>query len=100
MQIGTDTFPASGAGMSHAVEWIHRRTATGKVLVAVEGTSSYGARLTRLLEAERFAVWEARPPRRLSAMPKANPMRSTPSPLPGPSWGRPPLSSSAHGLRV
>ncbi|MET3946327.1 transposase [Arthrobacter sp. UYCu512] len=64
--IGTDTFPASGAGMSRAVEWIRRRTATGNVLVAVEGTSSYGARLTRLLEAERFAVCEARPPRRQS----------------------------------
>ena len=64
--IGTDTFPTTGAGMSRAVEWIRRRTPTGNVLVAVEGTSSYGARLTRLLEVERFAVCEARPPRRQS----------------------------------
>ncbi|GAA5189654.1 IS110 family transposase [Arthrobacter gyeryongensis] len=64
--VGTDTFPATGPGMSRAVEWIRRRTATGNVLVAVEGTSSYGARLTRLLEVERFAVCEARPPRRQS----------------------------------
>ena len=34
--------------------------------MAIEGTSSYGARLTRLLEIERFAVCEARPPRRQS----------------------------------
>ncbi|MGY3320797.1 IS110 family RNA-guided transposase [Arthrobacter sp. TE12232] len=64
--IETDTFPASAAGMSRAVEWIRRRTQSGNVLVAVEGTSSYGARLTRLLEVERFAVCEARPPRRQS----------------------------------
>lgn len=38
--IGTDTFPTTGAGMSRAVEWIRRRTPTGNVLVAVEGTSS------------------------------------------------------------
>ncbi|AOT02272.1 IS110 family transposase [Arthrobacter sp. U41] len=64
--IGTDTFPTTGASMSRAVEWIRRRTPTGNVLVAVEGTSSYGARLTRLLEVECFAVCEARPPRRQS----------------------------------
>lgn len=64
--IGTDTFPTTGAGMSQAVEWIRRRTPTGNVLVAVEGTSSYGARLTRLLEVDCFDVCEARPPRRQS----------------------------------
>lgn len=64
--IGTDTFPTTGAGTSRAVEWIRRRTPTGNVPVAVEGTSSYEARLTRLLEVERFAVCEARPPRRQS----------------------------------
>lgn len=64
--IGTDTFPTTGAGISRAVEWIRRRTQTGNVLVAVEGTSSYGARLTRRLEVECFAICEARPPRRQS----------------------------------
>lgn len=32
--IGTDTFPATGAGLSRAVAWIRRRTPTGNVLIA------------------------------------------------------------------
>jgi transposase len=47
------------------VAWLQRRT-TGKVLVAIEGTGSYGANLTRTLQTEGIAVCDVRPPKRAS----------------------------------
>ncbi|WP_269940131.1 IS110 family transposase [Arthrobacter sp. HY1533] len=64
--IDTSTFPTSRAGISRAIGWMQRRTATGEVLVSVEGTGSYGAGLTRALHAAGLPVCEARPPKRQS----------------------------------
>ena len=58
-------FPASAPGLSRALAWIHRR-ADGRVLVAIEGTGSYGANLTRALQAVGIAVCDVRPPKRAS----------------------------------
>lgn len=38
--VRTETCLTTGIGLSRAVEWIRRRTPTGNVLVAIEGTSS------------------------------------------------------------
>ncbi|SDP78279.1 Transposase [Arthrobacter sp. ok909] len=40
---GSATFPTHAAGLARAVTWIQRRS-TGKVLVAIEGTGSYGGK--------------------------------------------------------
>jgi hypothetical protein len=40
------TFPTSGAGLRRALTWIGNRTQDRACLVVVEGTGSYGARLT------------------------------------------------------
>lgn len=53
---GTDTFPTSAAGMRRAIGWIRRRSSGGRVFAAVEGTSSYGAKLTDALHAEQIPV--------------------------------------------
>lgn len=45
-RIDSAAFPTTATGLSRALSWIHRRT-NGAVLVAVEGTGSYGANLTR-----------------------------------------------------
>ena len=58
-------FPASPPGLSRALAWIRRR-ADGRVLVAVEGTGSYGANLTRALQALGIPVCDVRPPKRAS----------------------------------
>lgn len=60
------SFPTSPAGLRRALAWIQRRTTTDKVLVAVEGTGSYGRTLTRLLLTEEIAVTEVRPPTKAS----------------------------------
>lgn len=62
--LDTATFPTTTAGTTRAIAWIHRRTHHGSVLAAVEGTSSYGARLTCVLLAEDIPVAEVRPPNR------------------------------------
>lgn len=59
------TFPTHAAGLARAVTWIRRRT-TGNVLVAIEGTGSYGANLVRMLRTEGIAVCDVRPPKRAS----------------------------------
>ncbi len=61
---GTEAFPSSAAGMRRAIAWIRRRTERGRVFAAVEGTSSYGAKLTDALQRERIPVGEIRPPSR------------------------------------
>ena len=60
---GSEAFPVTSAGMKRAIAWIRRGT-SGQVLASVEGTSSYGASLTRALTAEGITVVEAKPPRK------------------------------------
>lgn len=62
----TATFPASPTGLTRAIAWIDRRRAPGRTLLAIEGTNSYGATLTRALAATDLEVCEVRPPRRAS----------------------------------
>jgi transposase len=62
--IDTAVFPTTAAGTDRAIAWIHRRAHDGRVLAAVEGTSSYGARLTCALLTENIRVAEVRPPNR------------------------------------
>lgn len=57
------SFPTSPNGISRALAWMRRR-AGESVAVAVEGTASYGATLTRALEAAQLSVFEVRPPAR------------------------------------
>ncbi|MFF0991203.1 IS110 family transposase [Kocuria nitroreducens] len=62
--LDTAVFPTTTTGTTRAISWIRRRTTNGDVLAAVEGTSSYGARLTCALLAEDIPVAEVRPPNR------------------------------------
>jgi transposase len=55
------TFPNTSPGHSRALSWIRRQSPAMNVLVAVEGTSSYGAGVTAALEAAGIEVTEARP---------------------------------------
>jgi transposase len=64
--VDTAAFPATSAGMDRAITWIRRRTGGERVFAAVEGTSSYGARLTQALLAADIEVGEVRPPTRSS----------------------------------
>lgn len=58
--VDTAAFPTSKTGTARALTWLDKRT-HGKVLAAVEGTSSYGAAVTRILFKEGFQVAEVRP---------------------------------------
>lgn len=60
------TFPTSSAGLRRARDWIGRRTEgdLDAVLVAAEGTGSYGAILGDVLEEAGYRVVEAPTPRR------------------------------------
>lgn len=60
----TCAFPVTEAGMRRALVWAGRHTSNRGFLAAVEGTSSYGAFLTRIWEDAGVAVAEAKPPRR------------------------------------
>lgn len=60
---GCEAFPVTAAGMKRAMAWIDRNT-TGPVLVAMGGTASYGASLTRTMGRVNLTVVEAKPPRR------------------------------------
>lgn len=62
----TATFLASPPGITRALTWIERRSRAGETLVSVEGASSYGAGLTRALQAAGVEVCDVRPPRRIS----------------------------------
>lgn len=62
-KIAAETFPTSPAGIRRAIAWITRH-ADGPVLIAAEGTGSYGAGLTRALVQVGHEVVEARPPKR------------------------------------
>jgi transposase len=58
-----DTFPTSPAGLKRAHAWIVRN-APGRILVAMEGTASYGAQFSDLLTREGIVINETRPPKR------------------------------------
>lgn len=64
--VDTATFPATSAGMDRAINWVRLRTGGETVFAAVEGTSSYGARLTQALLVAGIDVGEVRPPARAS----------------------------------
>ncbi|MDQ0093056.1 IS110 family transposase [Paeniglutamicibacter psychrophenolicus] len=64
--VDTATFPTSGPGLKRAIAWIDRRSEPGRTLVAIEGTNSYGAGLTRALRTTELDLCEVRPPRRTS----------------------------------
>ncbi|MBB5642284.1 transposase [Cryobacterium roopkundense] len=57
------TFPTTPPGLKRAQAWIERET-TGPVLVAMEGTGSYGAQFCDLLTAAGVRVTETKPPKR------------------------------------
>lgn len=59
------TFPTSRPGLTRAHTWIRRNT-NGDVLIAMEGTGTYGAVFADLLNREGFIVAETKPPRRQS----------------------------------
>lgn len=61
--VDTQVFPASRSGIARAIAWIGRR-APSSVFAAVEGTSSYGAQLTKALIDSGVPVGEVRPPAR------------------------------------
>ncbi|MEW1734331.1 IS110 family transposase [Nocardia beijingensis] len=61
--IDTREFPTHAAGMTRALAWVQRR-AEGSTFAAVEGTSSYGAKLTAVLTEAGIPVGEVRPPSR------------------------------------
>lgn len=56
------TFPTNSAGLKRAHAWITRET-TGPVLVAMEGTGSYGAQFCDLLTHAGVRVTETKPPK-------------------------------------
>ena len=56
------TFPTSPAGLKRAHAWIQRET-TGPILVAMEGTGSYGAQFCDLLTTAGIRVTETKPPK-------------------------------------
>lgn len=62
----TATFPTSPPGIARATAWMNRRAGEGRLLVSVEGASSYGAGLTRALHGAGISVCDVRPPRRTS----------------------------------
>ncbi|MDY0910730.1 IS110 family transposase [Microbacterium sp. CFBP9034] len=62
--IGQETFSTSPPGLLHAAVWIERRCLAGGVLAAVEGTSTYGARLLEVLSEAGIPVVEVHPPKR------------------------------------
>jgi len=58
--IDTATFPTTKPATNRAMTWITRR-APGKLLAAVEGTSSYGASVTAALVKRDIEITEVRP---------------------------------------
>lgn len=61
----TEAFPTTPAAIARSLAWAKRNT-SGRVLAAVEGTSSYGAGLTRALTRAGIEVTEVKPPRKAS----------------------------------
>jgi transposase len=61
--LATESFPTTAAAIGRAIAWMQRIT-NGNVLAAVEGTSSYGAGLSRALKTAGIPVAEVKPPHR------------------------------------
>lgn len=57
--IAEAAFPATPAGISRAIAWTDRRTASEPMLASIDGASSYGAPLTRAFLAQNTRVVEA-----------------------------------------
>ncbi|MFV0434214.1 MAG: IS110 family transposase [Leucobacter sp.] len=58
--LASDTFPATAAGMSRAIDWAARRTGGDMdSLWVIEGVGSYGAGLARAVAADGYPVVEA-----------------------------------------
>lgn len=62
-EVTAETFPTSPAGIRRAIGWINRR-ASAPVLIAAEGTGSYGSGLARAITEADYPIVEARPPKR------------------------------------
>ncbi len=68
-ETANETFPSTAAGMARAVTWISRRSTKdpGRVLISMEGTGSYGAKLRQFATQAGYRLIEAPfPQRRLS----------------------------------
>ncbi len=64
-EIGAATFPATAAGNARAAAWLSRRGGDPNgVLVLMEGTGSFGAKLREHLVSHQFRVVEATTPNR------------------------------------
>ncbi|WP_426225551.1 IS110 family transposase [Pseudarthrobacter sp. DSP2-3-2b1] len=65
-EISNETFPSTTTGMKRALRWISRRSAGDKsrVLLSMEGTGSYGAKLRQLATESDYRVVEAPFPER------------------------------------
>ncbi|MFC5379162.1 IS110 family transposase, partial [Brachybacterium sacelli] len=72
--IDQNVFPTSPAGLRRARDWISRRTEgdLDDVLIAAEGTGSYGAVLSDVLQQAGYRVVEAPTPRRARARSKTD----------------------------
>jgi transposase len=62
-RVSAGTFPTTATGLRRAQSWI-RKNAPGEILVAMEGTGSYGALFAELLESSGTRVSETKPPKR------------------------------------
>src|SRR5690625_7589919 len=61
-KVDTQEFSTATAGLSRALAWIKRRTENAtKVLIAIEGIGSYGARLARVYQRDGLRVVELFP---------------------------------------
>jgi transposase len=60
-ELANETFPAKNSGGSRALSWILRRTGASaeQVLLSMEGTGSYGAKLRQQASDAGFQVTEA-----------------------------------------
>ncbi|MGA8993553.1 MAG: transposase [Nocardioidaceae bacterium] len=78
--VGEQTFPTTTAGIGRALEWIARRTQgeLDSVVVAAEGTGSYGAVLAERLAEVGYRVVEAPTPRRERGRGKTDAMARAP----------------------
>lgn len=79
---GTESFPTTATAIRRAIAWMKRNT-NGKVLAAIEVTSSCGAGLTRALKLAGIPVAEVKPPRRKPEPVSASPIQLTRWKLPG-----------------
>jgi len=62
--VGCQDFSTDGRGLDRAVDWVGRCCGSGRVLAAVECTSTYGAGITTVLMAGGITVVQAIPPKR------------------------------------